>query len=110
MALERDDGMSANQETDIQTVNPAALEPLFEPWEEPRAHRVRNTQRGQRAVVVPNRRPSEIAIVQNVRREVGQWREAGYPSASDTTRQLLTHWFERSGFRGFRGHEPILTF
>ena len=82
-------------ETDLQSLNPAALEPLFEPWEEPRAHRVKNKQRGQPAVVVANRRPSPIALVQNVRREVRQWREAAYLGASDTTRQLLAHWFER---------------
>jgi type III restriction enzyme len=87
--------MSTNRETGLQAINPAALEPLFEPWEEPRAHRVRNKQRGQPALVIPHRRPSPIAIVQNLRREVRQWREAGYPVASDTTRQLLAYWFER---------------
>jgi type III restriction enzyme len=87
--------MIAQNETPLQPINPAALEPLFQPWEEPRAHRVRNKERGQPAIIAPNRRPSGIAIVQNLRREVQQWREAGYPAASDTTRQLLAHWFER---------------
>ena len=87
--------MSTTNDNAIKTLNPAALEPLYEPWQEPRAHRVKNKQRGQAAVIVPNRRPSQIAIVQNLRREVQQWREAGYPAASDTTRQLLAHWFER---------------
>lgn len=75
--------------------NVAALEPLFEPWEEPKAHRIRNPKPGEPAVVVNNRRPSPIAAVQSLRAEVKQWRETQYPGASDTTRQLLNHWFER---------------
>lgn len=78
-----------------ETVNVAALEPLFEPWEEPRAHRIRNPERGKPAIVVQRRRSSPIAIVQNLRAEIRQWREGLYMGASDTTRQLLAHWFER---------------
>lgn len=74
---------------------PAALEPLFEPWEEPRAHRIRNPKAGGPAVVITKRRSSPIAIVQNLRAEVKQWRDNFYAGASDTTRQLLSHWFER---------------
>ena len=33
--------------------------------------------------------------MQNLRSEVRQWREAFYIDASDTTRELLGHWFER---------------
>src|SRR5437016_5442599 len=79
----------------MSQVNPAALEPLFEPWEEPSKHRVRNPERGQPALVVANRRPSPIPIVQNLRSDIRQWRESFYVGASDTTRQLLAHWFER---------------
>lgn len=75
--------------------NVAALEPLFEPWEEPRAHRIKNPQPGQPALIEKNRRRSPVAIVQSLRAEVKQWREGLYPGASDTTRQLLAHWFER---------------
>lgn len=77
------------------TVNPAALEPLFEPWEEPRAHRVKSTEKGKPARIVNQRRPSPFPIVQNLRAEVKQWRESFYVGASDTSRALLTHWFER---------------
>ena len=73
----------------------SALEPLFEPWEEPRFHRVRNTEDGKPALVVPHRRPSPIAIVQNLRAEIRQWRESFYIGASETTFRLLKHWFER---------------
>jgi len=76
-------------------LNATALEPLFEPWEEPRAHRNRNPERGKPAIVVNNRRPSPVAIVQNLRAEVKQWRENYYLGASDTSRQLLAFWFER---------------
>lgn len=75
--------------------NLAALEPLFQPWEEPTLHRVKNPDAGQPAIVVKQRRPSPIAIVQNLRGEVRQWREAFYVGASDTTHQLLNYWFER---------------
>jgi len=76
-------------------VNPAALEPLFAPWEEPNAHRVRADKPGDPAKVVRNRRPSPISVVNNLRMAVREWRESFYGGASDTTRQLLNHWFER---------------
>jgi type III restriction enzyme len=76
-------------------INPSALEPLFQPWEEPTCHRIKNQRPGEQADVVKQRRPSPIAIVQNLRGEVRQWRESFYIGASDTTRELLNHWFER---------------
>jgi len=76
-------------------VNPGALEPLFAPWEEPTAHRVRADKPGEPAKVVKNRRPSPISVVNNLRMAVREWREGFYGGASDTTRQLLNHWFER---------------
>ncbi len=77
------------------TINSAALEPLFMPWEEPHSHRVKNPKKGQPALVNKGRRESQIAIVQNLRGDVRQWREAYYAGASDTTQYLLRHWFER---------------
>ena len=44
------------------------------------------------------RRPSPIVIAQNLRRFVKEWRETDYPGASDTTRELLHHWFARDHF------------
>ena len=75
-------------------LNLSALEPLFAPHEEPNLHRVR-VKDGQPAVAKRGRRPSPIVIAQNLRRYVKEWRETDYPGASDTTRELLHHWFAR---------------
>lgn len=75
-------------------VNLAALESLFAPHEEPNRHRARGTGDGP-AEVRNGRRPSPIGIAQNLRRFVKEWRETDYPGASDTTRELLHHWFGR---------------
>ena len=77
-------------------VNVAALEPLYKPHEEPTHHRVRAKTEGARAEIVKGRRPSAITIAQNLRQLVGEWRQWEYPGASDTTRELLAYWFERS--------------
>jgi type III restriction enzyme len=75
-------------------INIAALEPLFAPHEEPNQHRAR-AQGDQPAQTKKGRRPSRIAIAQSLRSQVKQWRETDYPGASDTTRELLHHWFGR---------------
>ncbi len=77
-------------------VNPAALEPLFSPWEEPTKHRVRGDKPDEPAQIINGRRPSPIVIAQNLRWAVKEWRESFYGGASDTTRELLNHWFNRS--------------
>jgi len=76
-------------------VNLSALEPLFAPHEEPTKHRVRAQREGEPAQIVSIRRPSPIAIANNLRRHVRDWRETDYPGASDTTRELLHQWFFR---------------
>ena len=76
-------------------VNIAALEPLFATHEEPNRHRVRAEAEGQPARVVTGRRRSDIAIAQNLRALVKSWRDNDYPGASDTTRELMHHWFGR---------------
>jgi len=76
-------------------LNLAALEPLYAPHEEPNRHRVRARRDGEPAEIVKGRRRSDIPIVQNLRSMVRQWREAEYAGASDTSRELLYHWFER---------------
>jgi type III restriction enzyme len=73
-------------------VNSAALEPLFAPWEEPIALRVRGDKAGDPAKVVKNRRPSPIPIVNNLRMADRKWREAFYVGASETTNRPLTQW------------------
>jgi type III restriction enzyme len=77
-------------------LNPSALEPLFAPWEEPNSHRVRADKEGDPAKIVKGRRPSPIRLAQNIRGAVREWREGFYAGASDTSRYLLDHWFNRS--------------
>ena len=36
-------------------------------------------------------------LVEQVRQAVKKWRDAGYPNISDTTRALLSWWFDRNG-------------
>lgn len=72
----------------------SALEPLYAPHEEPNRHRVRG-ETGGPARIVPHRRPTPIAIAQNLRGLVRRWRVTDYPGASETTRELLHHWFGR---------------
>jgi type III restriction enzyme len=70
-----------------------ALEPLFGPADVPSRHRTRAKVEGSPAQIVPGRRPTPIAIARNLRSEVAGWREAEYAGASDTSRELLLHWF-----------------
>jgi type III restriction enzyme len=76
-------------------VNISALEPLFAPHEEPNRHRVRADAEGQPARIVTGRRRTPIAIAQNLRPLLKAWRDNDYPGASDTTRELLHHWFQQ---------------
>ena len=77
------------------TIRAEALEPLFASWEEPNQHRVR-ADSGEGAVERKGRRPTGIAIAQNLRAMVKEWRESFYFGASDTSRHLLNHWFGRT--------------
>lgn len=76
-------------------INPKALEPLFGPSDIPTQHRVRSKTKGAPAELVKGRRPSPITIAHGLRRAVSEWREAQYGGASDTTVELLQHWFLR---------------
>lgn len=76
-------------------INTAALEPLFAPWEEATRHRVRAATPGAPPEIKTYRRPSPIRLVNPLRAAVKEWRDLRYPGASDTTRELLGHWFER---------------
>ncbi len=77
------------------SLNISALEPLYLPWDEPNSHRVRAEKADQPAQVLKGRRPSTITIAQNLRQSVSEWRQNDYPGASDTSRELLMHWFGR---------------
>jgi len=76
-------------------INTAALEPLFAPWEEPNKHRVRAAVAGQPPEIKTYRRRSPIRLVNPLREAVKEWRDLGYPGASETTQQLLSFWFDR---------------
>lgn len=80
--------------SDAIAINSAALEPLFAPWDEPNKHRVR-AKKGQPPEIKSYRRQSPIRMVNPLRAAVKEWRELNYFGASDTTRDLLSYWFER---------------
>lgn len=86
--------MNADTTQDALEINAAALEPLFAPWEEPNRHRVR-AEKGLPPETKTYRRHSPIRMVGSLRAAVREWRELNYFGASDTTRELLAHWFER---------------
>lgn len=86
--------MSAETPTETPVVNIGALEPLFAPWEEPDKHRVR-AQKGFPPEIKTYRRQSPIRLVNPLRATVKEWRELNYYGASETTRKLLAHWFDR---------------
>lgn len=79
------------------------LEPLYKPWEEPSHYRVRN-ERGGAAIIMPGRRPSRAELVPYIREQVSLWREAGYPGATQTTKTLLSYWFNTAHPDDFRYH------
>ncbi len=85
--------------SDEIVINRAALAPLYKSWEEPNSHRVRAKEKDAPAEIAKGRRPSPITIAHNIRSVVRDWRENGYYGASDTTRHLLSHWFDRSHIR-----------
>jgi type III restriction enzyme len=72
----------------------SALEPLFMPWEFPKAHRTRAERDGEAPKIVQRRRPSPIPIANNLRAAVRDFRDSHYAGASDTSRELLNYWFE----------------
>ncbi len=84
------------------TIKTGALEPLFAAWEEPDKHRVR-ADSGEGAIERQGRRPTGIAIAQNLRAMVKEWRDNFYFGASDTSRHLLNHWFGRTHTIGTNG-------
>ncbi len=67
-------------------IDEKALLRLYAPWEEPDKHR-------DGEEVVEGRRHSQLPIVNTLRGQVKKWRESGYEGASDTSRELLIHWF-----------------
>ncbi len=80
--------------TELTAENRSALEPIYLPWEAPDKHRVPNPLSGAPAIIMPGRRPSRCPLVRSIRAQVDEWRKAGYPGASDTSKQLLSFWFD----------------
>jgi len=76
-------------------VKKESVEPLYLPWDAPNKHRVKAKRDGDKAEVVNGRRPSPVPKVNALRRDVSDWRDTGYPGASDTSRELLEFWFGR---------------
>lgn len=81
-----------------EVLNRPALEPLFGPADIPNFHRVRSKTPGAPAEVKQGRRPSPVPIAQVLRHHLAVWRDACYAGASDTSIELLQHWFGRSHF------------
>lgn len=64
------------------------------PWEKPTQHLVKdeNVPSGWRAE--NGRRESGLLLVPKIRSKVDEWREQGYPGASNVTLRLFEYWFE----------------
>lgn len=65
------------------------------PWEKPTSFLVKDeaADTGWREDS-SGRRPSLLLLVPKIRAKVDDWREQGYPGASDLTRRLFEYWFE----------------
>jgi len=65
------------------------------PWERPDRFLVKDESAPNRwRVDKSGRRPSKLLLVEKLRTAVDEWREAGYPDASDVTQRLFEYWFE----------------
>jgi type III restriction enzyme len=65
------------------------------PWERPDRFPVKDESAPNRwRVDKSGRRPSKLLLVEKLRTAVDEWREAGYPDASDVTQRLFEYWFE----------------
>lgn len=72
-----------------------------DPYSEPTSF-VRKLPGSDELELVPERRPSEMLVVNKLRAAVGAWRRSGYDGASDTTKSLFRWWFEEAETAGFR--------
>lgn len=68
--------------------------PARHPWEPPEHHLVKDDSVEGGWRVKDGRRPSKLMLPPSIRTHVDEWRNGGYPGVSETTRLLLTHWFE----------------
>lgn len=89
------------------TFNIDALRPLYGPAEEPTCYRLGAKKPGGPAIITNGRRPSSIPIANNLRHALDEWRRGDYVGASETTRELLYHWFHRDHVFLSEGGEPL---
>ena len=64
------------------------------PWEEPISHLVKDETAPTGWREQQGRRDSRMLLVPKIRSEVKNWREAGYPGASEVTLRLFEYWFQ----------------
>ena len=64
------------------------------PWEEPTSHLIKDALAPTGWREQEGRRDSQILLVPKIRSEVKDWREAGYPGASNVTLRLFEYWFK----------------
>ena len=64
------------------------------PWEQPTSHLVKDDTASTGWREQDGRRDSQLLLVSKIRREVNQWRIAGYPGASEVTIRLFNYWFQ----------------
>lgn len=65
------------------------------PWEKPTSFLVKDAKvpSGWR-IDESGRRPSPLLLIARLRAAVDDWRQKGYPGASDITQRLFEYWFE----------------
>lgn len=64
------------------------------PWERPSSHLVKDAAAATGWREEAGRRPSRLLLVPQVRAKVDEWRNQGYPGASDVTQRLFEFWFD----------------
>ena len=76
-------------------VNISALEPLFAPTKSRIGIGARQKKRESPRKRKPEGEEATLRLLRILRPLVKTWRDSDYPGASDTTRELLHHWFQR---------------
>lgn len=82
------------------------------PYERPTQHLDRVPPRGD-VIVAEGRRPSDLLLVEGIRKAVDGWRDEGWPGATATTQRLFSWWFIEPGdhleqFRPYWGQREAI--
>ncbi|NLE94021.1 MAG: hypothetical protein GX599_08490, partial [Chloroflexi bacterium] len=88
-------------------INIDALRPLYGPAEEPNRYRMAAAKESGHTTIVNGRRPSSIPMANSLRHALDTWRQGDYPGTSETSRELLYHWFQRDHVFTSEGGEPL---